>query len=38
MSMTGTSLHDFARAMAGYEMHARAAKPKGAAAVVITAQ
>ena len=37
MSMTGTSLHDFARTMAGYEMYARAAKPKGAAVVMITA-
>ena len=37
MSMTGTSLHDFARTMAGYEIYAKAAKPKGAAVVMITA-
>ena len=37
MSMTGTSLHDFARTMAGYDMYARAAKPKGAAVVITTA-
>lgn len=34
MIITGTSLHDLPRTIAGYEMYERAAKPKGAAEVI----
>lgn len=34
--MTGTSLHDLPRTIAGYEMYERAAKPNGAAHVMKT--
>jgi hypothetical protein len=36
MIITGTSLHDFPRTMAGYEIYESAAKPKGAAEVMKT--